>query len=85
MASSNSRALSHFRRSTHRSRSSLMCAGGPPKPMQPMRPHSRRMVARDTRGGSPLPGWLRPPGAVAPFAADHQTSAASALSAVMFD
>jgi hypothetical protein len=26
-----------------------MCVGGPPKPMQPMRPHSRRIVPRETR------------------------------------
>ena len=33
--------VSQPRRSTHSSRSSAMCAGGPPKPMQPIRPHSR--------------------------------------------
>ena len=27
-----------------------MSAGGPPKPMHPMRPHSRAMVASDSRG-----------------------------------
>lgn len=26
-----------------------MCVGGPPKPMQPMRPHSRRIVPSETR------------------------------------
>ena len=31
-------------RSTHSSRSSAMCVGGPPNPMQPMRPHSRDTV-----------------------------------------
>jgi hypothetical protein len=25
-----------------------MCVGGPPKPMQPMRPHSRRIVESGT-------------------------------------
>jgi hypothetical protein len=24
-----------------------MCAGGPPKPMQPIRPHSRAIVGKD--------------------------------------
>ena len=33
--------------STHNRRSSLMCVGGPPKPMQPMRPHSRNNVTKD--------------------------------------
>jgi hypothetical protein len=60
MASSNSGASSHWRRSTHSSRSSLMWAGGPPNPMQPIRPHSRMIVARDTCGGrvtgAPQPG-----------------------------
>jgi hypothetical protein len=37
MASSNSRASSQLLRSTHSWRSSLMCAGGPPNPMQPIR------------------------------------------------
>src|SRR5215217_7394765 len=41
-ASSKSRASSQRRRSTHSSRSSAMWVGGPPKPMQPMRPQSRR-------------------------------------------
>jgi len=47
MASSNSRASSHLLRSTHRSRSSLMWVGGPPKPIQPMRPHSRSTVVSE--------------------------------------
>ena len=51
IASSNSRASSHFFRSTHSSRSSLMWVGGPPNPMQPIRPHSRSTVASDTRAG----------------------------------
>ena len=46
MASSNSCASSHCLRSTHSWRSSAMCAGGPPKPMQPIRPHSRSTVGR---------------------------------------
>ncbi len=57
IASSNSRASSHCLRSTHSSRSSLMWVGGPPNPMQPIRPHSRSTVARDARAGA---------GAVAP-------------------
>ena len=47
--SSNSAADSQPRRSTHSSRSSAMCAGGPPNPMQPMRPHSRAIVSSGTR------------------------------------
>ena len=35
--------------STHRSRSSAMWAGGPPKPMQPIRPHSRDCPQRRNR------------------------------------
>ena len=50
MASSNSRASSQPRRSTHSWRSSRMCAGGPPNPMQPIRPHSRSTVRSGTRG-----------------------------------
>ena len=49
-ASSNSRPSSQPRRSTHSSRSSRMWVGGPPNPMQPIRPHSRRIVSRP--GGS---------------------------------
>src|SRR4051794_29377925 len=33
-----------------RSRSSATCAGGPPKPSTPIRPHSRATVARETAG-----------------------------------
>src|SRR5919202_2867248 len=47
-ASSNSRAVSQPRRSTTSSRSSATCAGGPPKPTSPIRPHSRTTVARPT-------------------------------------
>ena len=63
IASSNSRASSQPLRSTHSWRSSLMCAGGPPKPIQPIRPHSRSTVPSATRGtaggrshGTPGPG-----------------------------
>src|SRR5690242_2177517 len=52
IASSKSCASSHPRRSTHSSRSSLMWVGGPPNPMQPMRPHSRKIVTSDTRPAS---------------------------------
>ena len=48
--SSNSAADSHSRRSTHRPRSRAMCAGGPPNPMHPIRPHSRAMVSSETCG-----------------------------------
>src|SRR5690606_36951173 len=48
-ASSNSRASSHRRRSTTRSRSSATCAGGPPNPTTPMRPHSRNTSTRPGR------------------------------------
>ena len=48
--------------STHRRRSRLMCAGGPPKPMQPMRPHcgsdlQQRDVASASSAG--LAGGVR--------------------------
>jgi len=46
MASSNSAASSHSRWSTHSLRSSAMWAGGPPNPVTPIRPHSRRTVPR---------------------------------------
>jgi hypothetical protein len=46
IASSNSSASSHPWRSTHSRRSSAMCAGGPPNPVTPIRPHSRRTVPR---------------------------------------
>src|SRR5215211_6737798 len=53
-ASSNSRASIHSRRSTTSSRRSAMCAGGPPKPISPRRPHSRSTVRSGTRtGGDP--------------------------------
>src|SRR4051812_4717479 len=48
IASSNSRSLSHARRWTHSLRRSAMCAGGPPKPIQPMRPHSRATTRSGT-------------------------------------
>src|SRR5580693_9615325 len=53
--SSNSRAEIQSRRSTHSTLSSAMCAGGPPNPMQPMRPHSRAIVSRETCGGAADP------------------------------
>src|SRR5689334_1276457 len=57
MPSSNSWALRYSRRSTQSSRSSAMCAGGPPKPRQPIRPHSRATVSRGSRGmAAPYPG-----------------------------
>jgi hypothetical protein len=46
MPSSNSCALSHPRSSTQSFRNSAMWAGGPPKPMMPMRLHSRTMVEK---------------------------------------
>ena len=48
--SSNSVAVSHRRSSTHRRRSRAMWAGGPPKPVQPMRAHSRAISASGTTG-----------------------------------
>ncbi len=50
MASSNSVSSSHPSRSTASRRSMAMWVGGPPKPVQPMRPHSRAIVARETSG-----------------------------------
>ena len=56
--SSNSRADSQARSSTQSLRSRVICAGGPPKPMMPMRPHSRAMVARLTRAAhGPVMCW----------------------------
>ena len=55
MASSNSSASSHCLRSTHSCRSSAMCAGGPPKPMHPIRPHSRTTVPRPARCSTATP------------------------------
>jgi len=49
IASSNSAASSHPRLSTHSRRSSAMCAGGPPNPVTPILPHSRRTVPRLAR------------------------------------
>ena len=51
IACSNSSSVSHSRRSTHSSRSSAMCTGGPPKPVTPMRPHSRAISRSAGRGG----------------------------------
>ena len=63
MASSNSRASSQPLRSTHSWRSSRMCAGGPPNPMQPIRPHSRSTVASGTGAAA----GARPPAPPGPF------------------
>ena len=54
IASSNSSRVSHPRRCTHSSRSSAMCAGGPPKPMHPRRPHSRSTTPSEGRAS---PRW----------------------------
>ena len=51
MPSSNSSGRSQCRSSTHIRRSSAMCAGGPPKPVTPMRDHSRAITGRLTRAG----------------------------------
>ncbi len=59
IASSNSRASSQPRRSTTSCRSSRMCAGGPPNPMQPIRPHSRSTVGSGTCGTSGLDSSTR--------------------------
>src|SRR5436190_2260772 len=59
IASSKSCALSHRRRSMHRSRNKAMWAGGPPKPVMPMRPHCARTVHSDGRAAlSRAPGPL---------------------------
>ncbi len=52
MPSSNSSAVSQDRRCTQSWRSRAMWAGGPPNPMQPIRPHSRAITRRGTRTGS---------------------------------
>ena len=60
MASSNSRASIQPRRSTTSSRSSATCAGGPPKPISPRRPHSRRTVGQGhahERAEATFPSW----------------------------
>ena len=37
-----------------------MCVGGPPNPMQPIRPHSRATVRSDaTDSGFPAPGTVK--------------------------
>ena len=58
-ACSNWTGSSHWRRVTHSSRSIAMCTGGPPKPMQPIRPHSRT-ISRN-RGGAAVTGGIMPP------------------------
>ena len=56
--SSNSVGPIQPRSVTHSRRSRAMCVGGPPKPMQPMRPHSRAIVSEtDPPGG--LGGTIR--------------------------
>ncbi len=64
IASSNSAADSQRLRSTHSSRSSAICAGGPPKPKHPIRPHSRATTPRlggdDVRPDAGLAGELTP-------------------------
>ena len=52
IASSKSSSLSQPRLRTHNSRSNAIWLGGPPKPMQPIRPHSRSSVPSCTRGGA---------------------------------
>src|ERR1022692_416009 len=47
--SSNSRADSHRLLSTHRVRSSTICAGGPPNPITPIRAHWPAIMASGTR------------------------------------
>ena len=53
MPCSNSSAVSHCRSVTHSLLSRLMWAGGPPKPMQPIRPH----CAAITDSGTPSPPY----------------------------
>jgi hypothetical protein len=48
MPSSNSASDSQAFRCTHSRRSSAMCAGGPPKPVIPIRVHSRAITERGT-------------------------------------
>ncbi len=59
IASSNSRASIQPRFSTTSCRSSRICAGGPPNPMHPIRPHSRNTVASDTEGARETDRILR--------------------------
>ena len=51
IASSNSFSPSQCRRSTTSRRSRAMCVGGPPKPVTPIRSHSRAIVAGQSRAG----------------------------------
>src|SRR6185437_6520286 len=66
IASSNSAASSHRRSSTHSLRSSAIWAGGPPKPMHPIRPHSRTTVRK--LAGKPAAGRA---GSVVPTTPDY--------------
>ena len=68
IASSNSVSSSQPLRSTHNCRSSRMCAGGPPNPMTPIRPHSRSTVHSETSGTR---SRLRGPGVRVPAGARH--------------
>ena len=59
--SSNSVAVIQPRRCTHNWRSRAMCAGGPPNPRQPIRPHSLAITRSEADGGGCAPGsgcWL---------------------------
>ena len=58
--SSNSDADIQPRRSTQSARSSAMCAGGPPNPVQPIRPHSRAIVRSGTGSRARHPPARRP-------------------------
>src|SRR5919106_1598740 len=49
-ASSNAVASIHPLRPTTSSRSSVMCAGGPPKPINPIRSHSRAITRSGAAG-----------------------------------
>ena len=74
MPCSKSSAEIQRRRVTHRSRSSAMCAGGPPNPMQPILPHSRRSVPSPT-------GWSAASLAGVVVAAPGSTAAGFSLMA----
>ena len=53
IAASTSASLSQPRSSTTSRRSRAMCVGGPPKPVSPIRVHSRAIVAIGTEAGRP--------------------------------
>ena len=54
MPCSNSSSEIHCLFSTQRSRSMATCVGGPPNPVQPILPHCRTIVPRDTWDGVAL-------------------------------